>query len=67
MSHDAHMTLSDNQYHDNDYNDIVTYWFIIFDDSIQEDDVGMSKLSHNGCLLEELHSVSSLGALVQSL
>ena len=65
MSHDVHMTLSANQYHDNDYN--VTYWFIIFDDSIQEDDIGMSKLSHYGCLLEELHSVSSCGALVQSL
>ena len=64
MSHDALMTLSANQY-DNDYN--VTYWFIIFDDSIQEDDIGMSKLSHYGCLLEELHSVSSCGALVQSL
>ena len=68
MSHDVHMQLMilyANQNNDNDYN--VTYWFIIVDDSIQEDDIGMPKLSHDGCLLEEFRSVFSSGALVQSL
>ena len=45
----------------------ATHWLIIGDDSIQVDDIRMSKLGHDGCLLEELHSVFSGGALIQCL
>ena len=45
----------------------ATHWLIIGDDSIQVDDIRMSKLGHDGCLLEELHSVFSGGTLIQCL
>ena len=44
-----------------------THWFFIADHSIKDDNVWMFELSHDGCLLEELHFIHVFRASFQSL
>ena len=50
-----------------DKSNILSYWVSDSDDSMQEDDIGVPELAHDGRLLQEPHLVALQGALFEAL